>query len=135
MKGQHPDQNDEEPSDEKYYALYEGDPPRIEHYNHYYTEDEATWFQLYETVSEGTPVSPPFETKEELSQYLHENGDFWTQMDLKKPEHLRRRGKPTLEQARSLVETGFALSGMIRVDDNGNAISGFLDAYQQQDTK
>jgi hypothetical protein len=40
---------------------------------------EPTWYQVYETVSEGTPVTPPFETREELVEYLVENGDFWDQ--------------------------------------------------------
>lgn len=44
-----------------------------------YTEAEATWFQVYETVSEGTPVSPPFATKDELVDYLCAYGDFWDQ--------------------------------------------------------
>lgn len=41
--------------------------------------DTATWYQMYETVSEGTPVSPPFETKGQLIDYLVDNGDFWDQ--------------------------------------------------------
>jgi hypothetical protein len=41
--------------------------------------EEPTWYQLYETVSEGTPLSPPFATKEELVNYLVEFGDFWQQ--------------------------------------------------------
>jgi len=39
--------------------------------------DKAEWYQVYETVSEGTPVTPPFETKAELVDYLVENGTFW----------------------------------------------------------
>lgn len=57
---------------------YEGNPPTREYYISYDKKD-ATWFQLYETVSEGTPVSPPFETKQELADYLAVNGDFWDQ--------------------------------------------------------
>jgi len=38
-----------------------------------------TWFQAYETVSEGTPVTPPFATQEELIDYLATRGDFWDQ--------------------------------------------------------
>ena len=38
-------------------------------------DEEATWFQLWETVSEGTPVSPPFASKEELADHLAEHGD------------------------------------------------------------
>lgn len=33
-------------------------------------EEECTWFQYYENISEGTPVSPAFETKDELLKYL-----------------------------------------------------------------
>ncbi len=44
-----------------------------------WSDEEATWYQVWETVTEGTPVSPPFETKEELIVYLAENGDFWDQ--------------------------------------------------------
>ena len=40
-------------------------------------DEEATWFQLWETVSEGTPVSPPFATKEELADHLAAHGDDW----------------------------------------------------------
>jgi|SRR6185437_1411261 len=60
------------------YWEYAGDPPDREYYRAY-KDDEATWYQVYETVSEGTPVTPPFATKEELIQYLVENGDFWDQ--------------------------------------------------------
>jgi len=42
-------------------------------------ETEPTWYQSYETISEGTPVTPPFATKEELIEYLVKNGDFWDQ--------------------------------------------------------
>lgn len=57
---------------------YEGPPPEREYYRPYSTE-EATWFQLWETVSEGTPVSPPFATSQELADYLAKNGDSWDQ--------------------------------------------------------
>ncbi len=57
---------------------YDGSPPDRDYYRPY-KDNEATWFQLYETVSEGTPVSPPFATKEELADYLAEHGDFWDQ--------------------------------------------------------
>lgn len=57
---------------------YYGARPDPKHYVPF-TADEATWFQLWETVSEGTPVSPPFATREELAAYLAEWGDFWDQ--------------------------------------------------------
>lgn len=48
-------------------------------------DDDATWFQVWETVSEGTPVSPPFETEAELISYLADNGDFWDQKRCRQP--------------------------------------------------
>lgn len=35
------------------------------------------WYQLYEEVSEGTPITPPFASKEELKSYLMTDGTFW----------------------------------------------------------
>ncbi|HEX8564120.1 MAG TPA: hypothetical protein VF648_00530 [Pyrinomonadaceae bacterium] len=128
LKGEHPDQR----AEYKYFAQWDGDPPDIEYYNIYYTEDEATWYQLYETVSEGTPVSPPFETKEKLAQYLAENGDFWYQQDQKEGNRFSHRSKPTIEQARKLVDTGWAMSLIAR--QAAGSVQMF-DAYQQQDLK
>lgn len=55
-------------------------PPSPDYYRPKWLE-EPTWVQVYETVSEGTPVTPPFATKEELVEYLVEYGDFWDQHD------------------------------------------------------
>jgi hypothetical protein len=49
-------------------------PPRPEYYHPKF--DNPVWYQVYETVSEGTPVTPPFETKQELVDYLIKYGDF-----------------------------------------------------------
>lgn len=35
---------------------------------------EATYYCMYETCSEGTPISPPCETQEELARWLADNG-------------------------------------------------------------
>lgn len=35
------------------------------------------WYQLFENVSEGTPLSPPFKTKGELIEWLSNNKDYW----------------------------------------------------------
>ncbi len=43
-------------------------------------ESEPTHYQLYETVTEGTPMSPVFETKEELGKWMMANPDpVWGQ--------------------------------------------------------
>lgn len=62
----------------KYFWDWHGSPPTQEYYRPY-SDEEATWFQVYETVSEGTPVTPAFATKEELVEYLVANGDAWDQ--------------------------------------------------------
>lgn len=56
----------------------DGHPPDPAYYRPW-SDDEATWFQVWETVSEGTPVSPPFATSAELVDYLAAHGDFWDQ--------------------------------------------------------
>jgi len=48
-----------------------------ENYRPSWDENTATWYQAYETVSEGTPLTPPFETEDELINYLVTFGDFW----------------------------------------------------------
>lgn len=83
------------------YWEYDGMPPVRADYRPY-PDEEATWYQVYETVSEGTPVSPPFATQEELIAHLAEHGD--------KTDH----GKGwTLSRAKAFVESGWAPSGMI----------------------
>jgi hypothetical protein len=60
------------------YWEWSGAPPTRAYYRPW-NDDEATWFQLWETVSEGTPVTPPFATQQELADYLAVNGDEWDQ--------------------------------------------------------
>jgi len=76
-----------------HYAQYAGNPPSVEYYRPEWPEwpeDQMTWFQVYETVSEGTPVTPPFATREELVEYLVANGDYWDQQR-------RAEGRPAKE--------------------------------------
>lgn len=78
------------------YCASEGElePPSIYNYM-----PPGEWYQLYETVSEGTPLSPPFETKEELITWLSCNKDFWGYIWCE-------------DGAKHIVETGFALSAI-----------------------
>lgn len=90
----------------------EGLPPNPSYYRTF-SDDDATWFQMYETVSEGTPVSPPFATREELVSYLAANGDFWDQ---------ERGTKPLSREAyEKFVNAGWAPS---MVMDGGKMMSG-----------
>lgn len=92
--------NDEKPPNPSYYVPYK--------------PEDTTWFQAYETVSEGTPVSPAFATEDELIQYLCDNGDFWDQKRGDKPLN---RGAYT-----AFVRQKHAFSMVVTTD--GRAMSG-----------
>lgn len=57
-----------------FFWQYEGDPPDPKYYRPKWTDEERTHYQVYETVSEGTPMSPVFATKEELIEWLVNDG-------------------------------------------------------------
>ena len=83
----------------KNYAQYDGKP--------------LDWWQAYETVTEGTPVSPAFATPEELIEYLV-NGDYWDQAR-------RERGTSTKQgysraAAEAFVRSGWAPTMIFMVD-------------------
>lgn len=84
-------------------------------------EGVATWFQVYQTVSEGTPVSPPFATREELVDYLVANGDFWDQARRKNGRFGGMDCRPwTREQAtRFVFDTGWAPSLIVTHTSSG----------------
>lgn len=60
-----------------FYWDYAGMPPDKEYYRPEWTEEERTHYQMYETVSEGTPITPVFATLEELADYLVNVGTEW----------------------------------------------------------
>ena len=98
----------------KGYDWWEYDsPPDRTSYRPAFTE-EPTWFQVYETVSEGTPVTPAFATTEELIDYLCTRGDFWCQN--------RRERPPTREAAEAFVKSGWVPS-MIVVNNKSGKVT------------
>lgn len=56
-----------------YYWEWCGSPPDEEYHRPSFSA-EATHYQVYETVTEGTPDSPVFETKDELTDWLVSEG-------------------------------------------------------------
>lgn len=56
--------------DPKWFWEWDGGPPDPEAYRPMWSKDEQTHFQIYETVSEGTPRSPVFETLEQLVEWM-----------------------------------------------------------------
>lgn len=60
------------------YAEWIEDAPYLDSYRkEKWEKDDEMYIQLYENVSEGTPLSPPFKTENELANYLAKKGDFW----------------------------------------------------------
>lgn len=57
-----------------YYWDYDSPSPEKAYYAPY-KKEECGWFQLYETVTEGTPLSPPFLTARQLIHHLCSMGD------------------------------------------------------------
>jgi hypothetical protein len=84
---------------------YHGNPPNPEYYRPIWPQDAIMGFAIYETVSEGTPVTPTFAIKEELIDYLVQHGDFWDQN--------RGDGGWSRENAISFVEREWAPSLII----------------------
>lgn len=70
-------------------------PPDIKEYM-----PSGEWYQLFEGVSEGTPLSPPFEKPEELVDWLSKNKDYWGEVWTK-------------EQAQKMVECKYSPSGVM----------------------
>jgi hypothetical protein len=52
------------------YRDWYGGPPQRDDYMPWWTEEEKTHYQMYETCSEGTPISPVMATPEELARWL-----------------------------------------------------------------
>lgn len=52
---------------------WEGERPNPARYMPSWPDEELTHLMMYENTSEGTPLSPPFETAEELARWLFEN--------------------------------------------------------------
>lgn len=59
---------------EEYAISYFGAPPDKAEHMPDFDPDAATHWMMYETCSEGTPISPAFATKEELARWLADTG-------------------------------------------------------------
>lgn len=103
------------------FCRWEGGPPDPEYYRPQWDKSEATWIQVYETVSEGTPVTPPFATPEELIDYLVKNGDFWDQAGRKEGTSLMPCDPWRRDVAEKFVKSGWAPSIVVH---NGQVKSG-----------
>jgi len=102
-------------ADNPFYWQWAGDPPDPKYYRPKW-ETEPTHYQVYETVSEGTPVTPAFATKEELVEHLVQHGTEWDERgwDRRNAEQFVER-----EHAPSMIIAG----GVIYTPRDGNPFS------------
>lgn len=68
---------------------------------------EGEWWQVWETVSEGSPITPAFATADELVHHLVNKGTSW------------RRDGYTREQAEAFVKSGYVPSMVIKTNSDG----------------
>jgi hypothetical protein len=73
-RGEHPDQLDGSASGCANIWDWSGGPPDPLYYRPDWPEESRTHLMMYEDTSEGTPISPAFETPEELARWLADNG-------------------------------------------------------------
>lgn len=119
--------------EEKEMDYWEYDPPPDRDHYVDYAGKPCTWFQVYETVSEGTPVTPPFETKEELIEYLVAHGDFWDQKRRQEGCTFMECGPWSRAAAESFVrDTGWAPSFVFTA---GKGIESGHEAFASQEPK
>lgn len=72
------------------FEQWDGPRPDPAHYMPLWADSERTYFMMYETTSEGTPISPAFATKEELARWLvDQNESFYAGQGLSYEEWLR----------------------------------------------
>lgn len=62
------------PEDGQRFTECHGSRPSPDDYMPDWPDDERTHLMMYEDTSEGTPISPAFETPEELARWLADNG-------------------------------------------------------------
>ena len=87
----------------RYYWEYAGPPPDEEYCRPAWTPEQATHYQVYENVSEGTPVSPVFATLDALVEWLVSEGYSRT-------------------AAENFAKTGWAMSAKFIIRPDGSGI-------------
>ncbi len=97
---------------------YWGEEPEEDRYMPDFPEDAVLGYCLYQTVSEGTPVTPVFATEDELIEHLVMYGEDYDQVPM------RRRS------AEIVVRGGWAPSGAVI---NGTFLKGASDMDRMED--
>ncbi len=89
---------------------------------------EGEGWQVWETVSEGSPISPVFATAEELAKHLSTVGDDWHAQSVAEGRE-SLRGLPTYEQALAFIGAEWAPSMVI---GNGKALTSYEVASEMK---
>jgi hypothetical protein len=98
---------------------WHGRPPDPDYHRPRWSDEQRTHYQLYEDVTEGTPLSPPFATKEELVEHLVRHGDGWGQSISRKAAEafvFRDGWAPSLAIVDGRMVQGVEISGLDRKD-------------------
>ena len=77
-----------------------------------WSEEEATHLQMYESTTEGTPMSPVMATAEELADWLFEN-EAYAGAD----------GTATREQWLAMIRRGYASTGLLSINRNTGEVT------------
>jgi hypothetical protein len=114
--GNHPDQIKRtgfKPGEQGYCSFEEwhGLPPDPTMHMPYWPKEECTHYQMYETTSEGTPISPVCKSPEELAKWLTDN----------KASAFAEHTATYEEWLRMIKGTGFAVSAVFI---NNELVSG-----------
>jgi len=104
-KGEHPRQS----KSCKYFWEYSSPPDESFHRKRKWTVGEATHYQIYETVSEGTPVSPVFASLEDMIEWMIRPVDRASVYNCGLQEWQTMQGM-TREQAERFCKDGGAFS-------------------------
>lgn len=107
--GTHEDIDDENRA-MKYWE-WSGGPPDPEYYMPQWSASERTHFMMYEDTTEGTPISPAFETPEELARWLADNNASAFGSDTASYESWLRVCKGGFAQS-MVIENGVMRSGV-----------------------
>lgn len=90
-----------------WYWDWDGNPPDKKSYRSKFKE-KVDCYQIYETVSEGTPVSPVFSSKEEMIEWMIQPID--RQSDYNRGEDWQCMQAMTPIQAEKFIENGHAFT-------------------------
>jgi hypothetical protein len=117
----------------KWYWDWNGSPPDVNYYRPEWADEERTHFQIYETVSEGTPCSPVFATLAEVADWMCQPIDRVTWPQYNRGKDWQCSQGKTREQAEAFTKVAWAPSGVIIGGQFQGGIEGL--AAMAKDTK